>query len=148
MVKEKFYMTWYFIGKRCKKKLKVGKKMILCYLLCYFQLVFGEGFSPNVRYHAPQANASFNYSYVNLKYLKGHKLDITPLFAITVRNRTHCVRKCLATKGVCQSINTEKINEVSWDCEILPSDVYNNAGKLISHPEVVHSVIAVSHENV
>ncbi|XP_066925029.1 uncharacterized protein [Clytia hemisphaerica] len=116
--------------------------MIFCYLLCYLQLVFGEGFSPNVRYHAPHANASFNYSYVNLKYLKGHKLDITPLLAITVRNRTHCVRKCLSKKYVCQSINTEKVSEVSWDCEILSSDVYNNPGKLISHPEVVHSVLA------
>ena len=119
--------------------------MIINYLvLLHVNLVFSQNFSPNVRYHGQHAEKGLNYSYINLKYLRGYKLAVTPLLATSVQNRTECVRKCLSTKGVCKSINIERVNDASWDCEILASDVYSSPGKLVNNSKVTHSIIAVS----
>ena len=66
----------------------------------YFALVFAlisinnslassqiRNFSPGVRYHAPKQNASFNYSYVNLKYMPGYKLNTGVLTKFTQTNK-------------------------------------------------------------
>ena len=86
-----------------------------------------RNYSPGVRYHAPKQNASFNYSYVNLKYMPGYKLNSAVLTKITQTNKTDCVKQCLLTDGLCISINIQNLtdgngNEI--DCYLLKNDLY------------------------
>ena len=100
-------------------------------------------FSPNVRYHAPHPNASFKYGYINLKHLKGYKLDVTPLATYSVNNRSLCVKECLKTKGECKSINTRQIAN-GFECDVLGHNIYTSGDKLVKNSTNVHSFIAVS----
>ena len=118
---------------------------LLIFIIFYAKFVLCQQaqFSPNVRYHAPQQNASFNYSYINLKHLKGYKLEVTPLATYSVNNRSLCVKECLKTKGACKSINTRQVTN-GFDCEILDQDIYTTAGdKLKIENGTTHSLIAV-----
>ena len=114
--------------------------------IAYFGIRLAVGqhrFTPNVRYHSAHPNASFNYSYINLKHLKGYKLDVTPLATYSVNNRSLCVKECLKTKGACKSINTRQVTN-GLDCEILDQDIYTTAGdKLKIENGTTHSLIAV-----
>ena len=100
-------------------------------------------FSTNIRYHAPHPNVSLNYSYINLKYLKGYKLDVTPLASYTVNNKSLCAKECLKTKGACKSINLRQM-DVGFECEILGEDIYTSDYQLTNDSTTTHSIISVS----
>ncbi|XP_066926867.1 uncharacterized protein [Clytia hemisphaerica] len=99
-------------------------------------------FTPAVRYHGPHQNASLNYSYINIKYLKNQKLNVVPFAVFNLLNRTSCVKECVKTHGVCKSLNVKKING-GFNCEILDTDKYSEVdGALIADSETTHYVIA------
>ncbi|XP_066918234.1 uncharacterized protein [Clytia hemisphaerica] len=109
--------------------------------LCSKLIAGNNQFSPNIRYHSPHANTSLNYSYINLKHVKGHKLDVTPLATYSVKNRSMCVKECVKTKGECKSINLQQQTN-GYGCEILDKDIYITRGKLVNDPSITHSLIA------
>eukprot|EP00111_Clytia_hemisphaerica_P005668 TCONS_00016453-protein len=98
-------------------------------------------FSPNVQYNSPHPNASFNYSYINLKHLKGYKLDVTPLATYSVSSRSLCVKECVKTKGDCKSINTRQVAN-KLECEILGTDIYKSRNNIVPANDSIHSLIS------
>uniref|UniRef100_A0A7M5UMU8 Fibrinogen C-terminal domain-containing protein n=2 Tax=Clytia hemisphaerica TaxID=252671 RepID=A0A7M5UMU8_9CNID len=98
-------------------------------------------FSPNIRYQASHGNASFNYSYINLKYLKAYKLNITPSASYNVNNKSQCAKECLKTKGDCKSTNLREMN-IGFECEILGEDIYTSDYQLVEDSSITHFIIA------
>jgi PAN domain. len=103
---------------------------------------------PNVRYHGPMISQSMprlNYSYINLKKVPGHNLNVVPLFTITVRNLTNCYSECLKTKGSCKSMNVK--DSLEWpgmlNCSLLDSDIFRNASLLVKETASTHFAIMV-----
>ena len=98
-------------------------------------------FDPNVRFHRKHNNQRFNYSYVNLKKVPGHKLNAVPFTSVTVKNQSVCIKECLKTNGVCQSINLKTLSVGVHECEILSTDIY--LSQLIQQTNWNHYVIKV-----
>ena len=110
-------------------------------LLSFTKLTFCH---KQVQYHGLHQNGSINFIYINLKQMKGYKLDVTPLATYSVQNRSMCAEECLLTKGTCKSINTRPTTNGGLECEILNQDMYNKAGKLKNDSSSTHYIIAVS----
>ena len=114
-------------------------------ILVVLVLAGNAPFTPSVRYHGSHQNVSLNYSYINFKYLKDKKLNITPINSFNLPNRTSCVKECLKTQGICKSLNVKEGRNGGFDCEVLQTDIYNEEiEKLIVDNGTTHYVVAVS----
>ena len=119
--------------------LTVNFGLILYLLLSIIDLFLA--FDPNVRFHEEHNNQRFNYSYVNLKKIPGHKLNVVPYTSITVKNQSLCIKECLKTNGICQSINLKTVSVDVHECEILSKDIYTS--ELIQQSDYNHYLVKV-----
>ena len=120
--------------------------LLLILLMFHFTMIYSStiAFSPNFRFHAAHQNTSFNYSYANVKYLKGYKLNSVPITNFTTTNRKFCVKGCLSMPGLCKSMNVEKNVTGRFMCEILGTDVYGSRQNLVRAANWTHYVLVVS----
>ena len=138
------------VTKEYKMKFSYYYCKCLVFILFHTELIFGNSnsqFSPNVRYHHQPSNQSlaFNYSYINIKKLKGYVLAYTtPLLDFEVANKTKCVKECTLTKGLCRSINIRTLIPDGYHCQILAKDIYMLPGNLVAQNDSVHYIIVVS----
>ena len=95
-----------------------------------------------IRYHEPHPEHKFNYSYINVRHVKGHKLTgEAPLSAFSTRNRTDCHRDCVKSIKSCKSINVAETTE-GFECQTMGIDIYSK-GVLVPDIASSHYIIAV-----
>ncbi|XP_066936198.1 uncharacterized protein [Clytia hemisphaerica] len=116
------------------------------FIIFRINLTFGNlhrQFSPNIRYHQPTNQSSaFNYSFINVKKLKGYILSYTsPLADFEVANKTKCVKECVKTEGLCKSINLITLTTDGYQCQILAHDIYTTPRNLITQSDSTHYII-------
>ena len=108
------------------------------FISLFLGTVYGQ-----IRYHEPHPEHKFNYSYINVRHVKGHKLTgEAPLSAFSTRNRTDCHRDCVKSKKSCKSINVAKTTE-GFECQTMGIDIYSK-GVLVADSASSHYIIAVS----
>ena len=104
-----------------------------------------------IRSHGLHPERNFNYSYINVRHVKGHKLTkeedgvaVSPITTISTRNRTDCHRECIKTIDTCKSINVDETTDGVFQCETMPFDIYNARTVLVPKATSTHYIIAVN----
>ena len=114
----------------------------MLFLGFFISLFLGTVYS-QIRYHEPHPEHKFNYSYINVRHVKGHKLTgEAPLSAFSTRNRTDCHRDCVKSIKSCKSINVAETTE-GFECQTMGIDIYSK-GVLVPDIASSHYIIAVS----
>ena len=107
------------------------------FISLFLGTVYGQ-----IRYHEPHPEHKFNYSYINVRHVKGHKLTgEAPLSAFSTRNRTDCHRDCVKSIKSCKSINVAETTE-GFECQTMGIDIYSK-GVLVPDSASSHYIIAV-----
>ena len=107
------------------------------FISLFLGTVYGQ-----IRYHEPHPEHKFNYSYINVRHVKGQKLTgEAPLSAFSTRNRTDCHRDCVKSIKSCKSINVAETTE-GFECQTMGIDIYSK-GVLVPDSASSHYIIAV-----
>ena len=113
------------------------------FLLGLLALTFLNTVCAQIRFHEPHQNRKFNYSYINVRHVKGYKLTgANPISTVSTRNRTECHRACVKEIGACKSINVAETTN-GFECETLPIDIYTE-GVLVADASSTHYIIGVN----
>ena len=124
-----------------KKKMIKFVVLILATKICVASITI----LPNVNYNVPIAvtNPRINISYINMKGIKDHTLQVAPALSLDVASSSECLRACLKHRGV--GVNLIEFDPTDhFHCQILNTDYYNNKALLVSMPGTTHYVIVVS----
>ncbi|XP_067041976.1 uncharacterized protein [Acropora muricata] len=78
-------------------------------------------------------NAEHGLAYANFEIHKSHKLNITPLLSLVVKDFSQCGKACV-DHSRCFSVNFVELSQTEGGslCQLLPSDKYLNLNKFVS----------------
>ena len=90
-------------------------------------------------------NADHGLVYANIEIHKSHKLNITPLLSLAVKDFSQC-GKAYVDHSRCFSVNFLELSQTEGGslCQLLPSDQYLNSNKFVSTRFSHHLSIQVS----